>query len=188
VHIVGGHADADVYNSYPLNDCPEAQWSKLDAKAIAVQQHVPRVVLNGPRYWLMDQIDKTDTAGRILQTFGGIAMIREASVAIASLTAAPYTPSSVDRSTVFTFDAGRSVYELIAPNGTSWVMQTWSQQIDPTLGEADLAGLANRLHLPTGWRYRSRTLTSPLRVVSTTTDAQVLQDDLRNSYSLETAN
>ena len=26
-----GKVSAEVYNSYPLNDCPEAKWSQLDA-------------------------------------------------------------------------------------------------------------------------------------------------------------
>ena len=67
-------------------------------------------------------------------------------------------------------------------------MQSWSQQIAPTLAEADLANLGARLHLPAGWTYRTRVPTAPLRVVTKTTDAQVLQDDLGNSYSLETGN
>ena len=40
--------------------------------------------------------------------------------------------------------------------------------------------------LPEGWTYRTRTLRKPLRVVTTTTKAAVLQDDLGNSYSRQT--
>ena len=65
-------------------------------------------------------------------------------------------------------------------------MQSWSQKTDPTLAEADLAGLASRLHPPSGWTYQVRTLTSPLHVRTAATDAQVLQDDLNNSYSKQT--
>jgi len=188
VQLVNGKASAEVYNSYPLNDCPAEQWTALDANAIAAREGVPRAVLNGPRYWLMDRVEKAASADRVTKDFGGIAMIREASVTVGSLAdgAKPYTPHNVNRSTVFTFDAGRTVYELTGADGSTYVMQTWSQQVDPKLAEGDLAGLATRLHLPAGWSYRSRTLTSPLRVVTTTTDAKVLQDDLMNSYSLET--
>ncbi|MDX6455061.1 MAG: hypothetical protein QOD48_1168, partial [Gaiellaceae bacterium] len=41
--------------------------------------------------------------------------------------------------------------------------------------------------LPTGWTYESHTLTSPLRVDTTTQAAHVTQDDLANSYSLQTS-
>jgi hypothetical protein len=179
---------AEVYNTYPLNDCPADQWAAMDAKAIAAAEGVPLAILNGPRYWLMNRVTKVDAGDRVTKTFGGMAMIREASVAIGSLDTAgmPYVPHEVNRSTVFTFDRGETVYELRAPDGSTYVMQTWSQQVDPTLAEADLAGLASRLQLPAGWSYGSRKLTKPLRVETTMTPAHVLQDDLRNSYSLET--
>ena len=179
---------AEVYNTYPLNDCPADQWAAMDAKAIATAEGVPLAILNGPRYWLMNRVTKVDAGDRVTKTFGGMAMIREASVAIGSLDAAgtPYVPHEVNRSTVFTFDRGETVYELHAPDGSTYVMQTWSQQVDPTLAEADLAGLGPRLQLPAGWSYGSRKLTTPLRIETTTTPAHVLQDDLRNSYSLET--
>jgi hypothetical protein len=99
----------------------------------------------------------------------------------------PYTLNSVDRQTVFSFDKGRTIYELTGADGTKYVMQSWSQQIAPTLTEADLPSLATRLHLPAGWSYSSRTLTAPLRVVTTDAEARVLQDDLKNTYSMETS-
>ncbi len=63
-------------------------------------------------------------------------------------------------------------------------MQTWSQIGDNTPTLDRLPGLAGRLKLPAGWTYQSRTLTSPLRVDTTTADAHVTQDDLGTSYSL----
>ena len=65
----------------------------------------------------------------------------------------------VNRHTVFIFDAGEEVYELIDPTGQRWVMQTWSQVADPNLSRADLAKLADRLNLPDGWSYQPRVLT-----------------------------
>ena len=86
---------------------------------------------------------------------------------------------------MFTFDAGRPVFELVDADGRRWVMQTWSQTVDKTLSLDDLAGLASRLELPEGWSFETRTLTTPLRVDTTAQDAQVTQDNLANSYSLE---
>jgi len=88
---------------------------------------------------------------------------------------------------VFTFDAGREIYELVDPDGRRWVMQTWSQTVDPALSLSDLPGLASRLSLPDDWTYRPRTPTSSLRVDTTSQDACVRQDDLANSYSLQTS-
>jgi len=188
VRIDQGNASADVYNTYPLNDCPAAKWTQLVPKTIAAAEGVPVAILNGPRYWLMDSVEKTKSPAQVRKVFGGLTMIREASLNIGSIAAAskPYTLHNVNRSTVFTFDAGTTVYELTAADGTAYVMQSWSQQVDPNLSAAQLAGLGARFHLPAGWTYHARTLVSPLRVVTRTTDAEVVQDDFKNTYSRET--
>lgn len=177
---------ANVYNSFPLNDCPAELWSALDAHTIATEHGAAAALLNGPRYWLMNAIEKQTRGPRITKTFGGIEMILQATVLLSSMNPAPYLPNNVNRHTVFVFNAGQEVYELIDPKGQHWVMQTWSQVADPTLSRGDLPGLAGRLELPAGWTYQPRVLTSELRVDTRTQAAQVLQDNLTNSYSLVT--
>ncbi len=177
--------EATVYNTFPVNDCPAELWDKLDATTIAVENDAVAALLNGPRYWLMSGIGKRDRENLEHKTFGGLEMIRQATVKLASMNPAPYQLNRVNRKALFTFDAGRELYELIDPDGRRWVMQTWSQTIDPALSLADLPGLASRLSLPAGWRYEARTPTSALRVDTTDQDATVTQDDLANSYSLQ---
>ncbi len=190
VHLTGSGLAATVYNTYPLNSCPEDKWAALDRAAIAAANGVPYAELNGPRFWLMNSIAKLRTGAQVVKTFGGIAMIEEATVLLGGTVAAaqvPFTPHTVSRQAVFTFAAGRQVYELVDPDGIVWVMQTYSQIKDPTLSMADLPGLASRLMMPSGWTYRVRTLTRPLVVATATRAAQVLQDNLENSYSEETS-
>ncbi|MGB6207222.1 hypothetical protein [Mycobacterium sp.] len=175
---------ASVYNSFPLNDCPAELWSKLDAQAIATENGAATVLLNGPRYWLMNSIEKTQQGPRIIKNFGGIDMELQATVLLTAMNPAPYTANQVNRHTVFTFDAGEEIYELQDPAFRRWVMQTWSQIVDPNLSRADLPKLGERLNVPDGWTYQARVLESPLRIDTTTHAAQVLQDDLTNSYSL----
>jgi hypothetical protein len=177
---------ASVYNSFPLNDCPAELWSELDPQAIATENGAATALLNGPRYWLMNEIEKQPQTMQITKTFGGIEMILQATVLLSSMNPAPFTVNRVSRNTVFVFNAGQEVYELIDPERRRWVMQTWSQVADPNLKREDLPGLASRLDLPDGWTYQPRVLTSELRVDTRTQSAQVLQDNLTNSYSLET--
>ena len=158
----------------------------MKPQAIATENGAAAALLNGPRYWLMNRIDKEPQGPQVTKTFGGIEMIQQATVALSSMNPAPYTVNEVSRNTVFVFNAGEEVYELIDPDGRRWVMQTWSQVADPNLSRADLPGLASRLDLPEGWTYQPRVLTSELRVDTRTQAAQVLQDNLTNSYSLET--
>lgn len=176
---------ATVYNTYPLNDCPAPLWDALDAAAIAHDHEAAAALLNGPRYWLMSGITKGAGEPQPITSFGGIEMIEQATVQMASNNPAPYSVNKVDRRAVFTFDAGRPVFELVDAEGQRWVMQTWSQVVDKTLTLDDLAGLGSRLNLPEGWRYETRTLTEPLVVDTTSRVAHVLQDDLTNTYSLE---
>jgi hypothetical protein len=158
---------ATVYNSYPLNDCPAELWSALDAQAIATENGAATALLDGPRYWLMNSIEKATQGPRMIKNFGGIDMLLQATVLLTGVNPAPYTANQVNRHTVFTFDAGEEVYELQDPAFRRWVMQTWSQIVDPELSRADLPQ-------------------SPLRIDSATRAALVLQDDLTNSYSLIT--
>ncbi len=175
---------ATVYNTFPLNDCPAELWSQLDAESLAREHGAAAALLNGPRYWLMDRIEKNMAGRREIATFGGIDMIRQATVSLTSMKPAPYLPNTVERNAVFVFDSGEPVFELVDPDGSHWVMQTWSQVVDPALAYEDLAGLAGRLRLPDGWSYRTRVLDEALRIDTSSQAAQVLQDDLTNSYSL----
>lgn len=175
---------ASVYNSFPLNDCPAELWSALDPRAIAAENGVAAALLNGPRYWLMNSIEKTSQVPRLIKNFGGIEMQLQATVLLTAMNPVPYTANQVNRHAVFTFDAGEEIYELHDPALRRWVMQTWSQIVDPKLSRADLPKLGERLKLPDGWTYQARILDGPLRIDTTTHAAQVLQDDLTNSYSL----
>lgn len=182
---VGEHGpEATVYNTFPLNDCPAELWDVLDAEALAKESGAVAALLNGPRYWLMSRIGKRAGEPQPTEVFGGIEMIKQATVQMSSNNPAPYSVNQVDRKAVFTFDAGQPVFELVDPDGRRWVMQTWSQVVDKSLTLEDLPGLGARLHLPEGWRYETRTLAEPLVVDTTDRKANVLQDDLTNSYSL----
>jgi len=174
---------ADVFNTYGLNSCPAAKWTAIDTGAVAKANHALVVVRNGPRYWAMDEIEKYQQGHQVIKNLGGLAMIEEAVLALGSLSTKPYTVHRVNRTTIFVWNKGRRIYELHRPDGSTWVMQAWSRQIDPTLGLGDLAGLGKRLRLPVGWRYSTVRLKKTLRAVTVNTDAQVLQDDLDNSYS-----
>jgi hypothetical protein len=177
---------ATVYNSYPLNDCPAELWSALDTQAIATENGAATALLNGPRYWLMNSIEKVSQGPKIIKNFGGIDMQLQATVLLTAMNPAPYTANQVNRHTIFTFDAGEEVYELQDPAFRRWVMQTWSQIVDPNLSRRDLRQLGERLELPEGWTYQARVLESPLRIDTAQRAALVLQDNLTNSYSLIT--
>ena len=175
---------AEVWNTMGMSDCPEDQWSTLDAKAIAGERDAVAAILNGPRYWTLDSIDTDLRAGAPETTFGDIGMFQAATLDLGDElpSQVPYTERSVARDTVFGFDGGSEVYELVAPDGATYVMQARSQIVDETLEASDLPDLGDRLELPDGWAYRVRTLDAPLSVQSSDGVAVVIQDELQNTY------
>lgn len=175
-----------VYNSYGLNDVPQDLWQALDAKEVARQHGAHQVSLNGPRSMVMDKISLANPGVDVVD-FGGIGMRQVATIQIApgslrdGRNERPYVENSVARTTVYVFEAGKDVYELTAPDGARYVMQSSSQAIDPSLTVADLPNLGSRLKLPDGWSFQVRQPETDwtLRVNG---EAKVVQDDLENTY------
>ena len=186
VSLSGTEPIASVYNTYPLNDCPEDTWAALDPKALATQFGANVALLNGPRHWMINRVEKVGGSTNENADFGGIEMYKQATVPIGSLTeqARPYSPYSVSRSVIFTYNAGTEIFELSSPDGSVFVMQSFSQQKDPSLTLASLPSLADKLELPAGWKFGSRMLAEDLNIVTVKNPAQVLQDNLGNSYSM----
>ncbi len=178
----------DVYNTFGLNDCPQDAWSQVDATQVAADAGVALAILNGPRYWMMDAFENSSLLDPTPRTLGGLQMRHGGSIdlplaAVSGLGKAPYTGTTVQRDTTVRFDAGKSVYELVGPDGKVYDMQSYSvQKVAQT--QADLATLGARLTLPQGWTYRTRTLADPLRITATGGQATILQDDFANSYQL----
>jgi hypothetical protein len=174
-------ATAVVWNSLGLNACPADWWASFDAAALAQERGDTAVVLNGPRYFLMDSV--TAATGRVA-SFHGLPMRKVATIPIrtaADLVQTPYTERTIARNNTWSWKAGRTVYELVAPDGTTYVMQSYAQIRDPALTIGDLAGLGSRLTPPAGWTYRTRRLTRPLDLVAKGS-ATIIQDDLLDTY------
>ena len=178
--------EVKVFNTQGLNLCPEAQWKTLTKESIEKSFDASFVLLNGPRYWTMDEIQAAgSTVNDVKETFGGIEMNLRATVQVSLLKqligSKQYTPNEVTRTTNFIYRAGSAVYELTSPGGDVYVMQSYSQIVNPVLSMKDLPVLGEQLKLPAGWTYRSRVLDQDLSLIANGV-AYVLQDNLSNSY------
>jgi hypothetical protein len=178
--------EAEVYGTQMLNDCPQELWETLDADAITKDMGAVFVKLNGPRYWLLDGLgSKVAVVDPVFKDFSGIQMRRIATIPIgADFAAGPYVARNVNRGAVFFFDAGKTVYELVDPDGRALVMQARCVGVDPNMTEESLATLGERLALPEGWSYRTRVLETELVVDTSATLATVVQDEFENTYTL----
>jgi hypothetical protein len=178
--------EAEVYGTQMLNDCPQELWDTLNADEIAKDMGAVFAKLNGPRYWVLDGLgSKVAVIEPVFKDFNGIQMRRIATIPIgADFAAGPYTIRNVNRGAVFFFDAGKTVYELVDPDGRALVMQARCIGIDPNMTEESLANLGERLALPEGWSYRTRVLETELVVDTSATLATVVQDEFENTYTL----
>lgn len=178
------NAQVTVWNTIGFSHCPAARWNALDPAAIASARGDTAIILNGPRYWLMDSATgKTGPS----QVFGGLRFRQVATIPIQTpeeLAQTPYTEHTIVRRNTWKWNRGRTVYELHAPGGAAYVMQSYSQIKDPSETAADLPGLGSRLQLPAGWTYTKRKLRSDL-VLAARGSATVVQDDLLNTYQRE---
>lgn len=178
----------DVYSTEGLNDCPDTAWSQIDAAALKTQFAADLVVLNGPRYWMLDSMAGSMLQDATVSGLGGIEMRKAGAIdlPLADLTSMskPYVQHTIHRNSAFHFWAKMPVYELVDATGQVYAMQSYSIQ-KQALTQADLATLDKKLTLAAGWSYRMRTLTTDLVLTAVSGDATVVQDDLGNTYSLE---
>ena len=179
-------AVATVWNTIGQNRCPSAWWRAFNGSALARELGDTLVVLNGPRHFLMDSAS-AQTGG--VRPFHGQRLTKVATIPIrtaADLVQTPYADRTISRSNTWRWKRGRTVFELVAPGGDVYVMQSYAQIKDPTLTLAKLRSLGRRLKLPSGWRYRTRRLTRDL-VLSANGSATITQDELQNTYQLAVA-
>ncbi len=180
----GNGSVTEVYVTTGFNDCPEDQWYALNADDLANELGALKVTLNGPRHWLMNQIQGNANDGGSgfskIATFGTLQMQLAAQID-GSGDEEAYTVNQVQRSTTFTFQAGNEIYKLTDPSGDEFIMQSYSRKINANLTIDDLADLGSNLNLPDGWSFETEVLSTTLQVVADGI-AYVVQDDLENSY------
>jgi hypothetical protein len=178
------HLVATVYNTLGLNDCPADVWAAITVDSMKKCFGAITVLLNGPRYFLMDWItaEGATKAGEKIEA-GGLALTERASIDVGlfDLLHRAYRETTIDRDTHYLFKAGSPVFMLEAPDGSRHVMQAYAQIVDKTLSYDDLPALGARLKLPSGWRYTTIVPKKDL-VAGAEGKATVVQDDLENTY------
>ena len=177
---------ATVYNSFGCNNCPSELWKKLDANKIKKDWNAKMVILNGPRFLLMDKIIQEDSLPASVY-FDSLETKQKAVVVITMAMALrgktkPYQEQTAHRAGSLIFSKGSTVYELIGPEH-SYIMQSFTSVKDSTLSMETLALLQNKLKLPEGWTFKTVQLENELVMASTMDkDIFVTQDDLDNTY------
>lgn len=186
VYRKGAKLYIEVYNTVEHNEVPQDLWDKLDADEMAEQYGADEVLLNGPRYWVINAAEgNTDKLNNKIANFGGIEMKLVASLdeTLFSMNLGEnfYTESFVERETNWVYFAGNMVYELISPDGDVYRMQAASRIVDTDLTIDKLEHLGDRLELPEGWSYRVSILEED-SVLDSNGMATIVQDEFLNTY------
>lgn len=179
------------YNTTGLNggpstndSCPGELWSAVDREGLAKHYGLAGVFKNGPRYWMYDWIELPVGA---LRDFNGVQARWMGKVKLpkgfGKEGATAFKPTTVQRKSLQGYKKGQRIFVLDDPHGTTWIMQAYSQIVDPALSYKDLSSLDKKLSLPTGWRFRSKVLDRDLEVGAINGVARIVQDNLESTYN-----
>lgn len=197
VFLIGGDAvthdlQAAFYNTTDLNNkanprdtCPAAIWDKVDAEALKKQYDVLGVFKNGPRGWANDWFELPVGTMRTFEglqaRWMGVVQLPK-DVELGKKGSSAYKPTTVARKSQMGFVKGQPVFMLESPDGMPWVMQAYSNIVDPNLTYADLQTLGTKLKLAPGWKYRVKVLDRDLTIRAIDGHARIVQDELENTY------
>ncbi|MEW6257882.1 MAG: hypothetical protein AB1592_18165 [Pseudomonadota bacterium] len=175
---------AQVFNTLGYGDCPQDQWKGVGESEMRKRFGAVKVLLNGPRHFIMDKIiPKGATARGEIITVNGLTLESRATIdlTVADMLGTAYREHMIDRETTYRFDAGKPTFRLTDPDGAVYVMQSYAKSVDPALSYEALPALGAKLKLPTGWSYGVVTPDTPL-MVKAEGKAVVIQDDFKNTY------
>jgi hypothetical protein len=187
-----------IFNTLPFGPCPAKEFAAvteqdvIDAYNAAYGANSTSATVNGPRHWVLDTItatggvtDSTDTLTVDGIKFGLVGKL-QIPVDQPTIGIDPFVVNTVQRNTIYLFKKGRLVFELTDPSGNVYVMQSYSQQVDPFLTYERLPDINPPHLLPEGWSYAARRLTEDLTLTASGT-TQIVNDDYRNTYQINPA-
>lgn len=184
----------DYFNTSALNNakdpkvtCPADLWEKVTVAGLKDEFAVFWAFKNGPRGWTMDELTLpvgpvVDFSGVEARWFGAGVLPSVAALAAVRNGLKPYVEIQSHRKSTFTFKTGKPVFVLEDPSGVPWVMQAWSEIVDPKLSYDRLGDLGAKLKLPEGWKFRVATPSQDLVVSTPQGYNWIVQDDLGNTY------
>lgn len=186
IYKKGAKLYVEVYNTMESNELPQDLWEQLDADVMKEEYGAMAVLLNGPRYWVLNDITGSGkTSEGKVANFGGIEMTKraalESNVFSGTVGDKFYEENVVDRETTYEYWEDNMVYELTSPDGSVYRMQSYSQEFDPSLTIDSLETLGSRLDLPEGWTYSARILEQD-SILKASGEAYIINDELGNSY------
>lgn len=165
---------------------PQELVAGLDFAKMKQEYGVLGASLNGPKLWLPDW---TDIDIGVERDFNGI---KAAWVAQLNMNnnaggvgeSVPYAPMTIARKSGVGWNKGTTVLLLDDAEGNTWIMKGFQLGLNPqyTYEEFLAAGASNFKKLPSGWKFRIKTLEKDLIEVPETGVATIMPDEFFNVY------
>jgi hypothetical protein len=182
---------AQFYNtSGPGDDCPVGKMEAIDAQKLAAEVGADFVYMNptpqnARGHWVMDEL-WIFKAGESVD-FHGVKATWVASMSpeyMKGMIKGPYTPGEIHRESKYLYSKGSKVFVMRAPEGKTWVMQSYATEVDENLTFQQLPELGSKLKLPDGYKFEVVTLTKDLEIDPRRANglAHIIRDDLHDVY------
>jgi hypothetical protein len=132
--VSGDTMTEHVFNTLPFGPCIPKQFTQITEQDIisaynnAYGGNSTSATINGPRHWVLDSITSTGggtSSGESLTVNGiefGLVGQLQVPVGTPPIGSAPYSPSTIQRNTIYLFKKGTLVYELTDPSGNVYVI------------------------------------------------------------------
>ena len=202
--VANGVITEHVFNTLGFNTCPASQFDTITEQNIvdaynaqyppaAGEAPATTATINGRRHWLMNTIQSTGgvTGSTDTLTVNGMELGLKATLQVPqgspTIGEVPYVVNTVTRDTVYVFNKGLRVYELVAPNRKVYVAQSYTTAMNSKINVRNLRVIGKTQNqLPKGWSFRSCRLKSKLTLTASGT-TQIVNDYLRNTYQINPA-
>lgn len=155
------------------DDIVDARFRSLNADTLKTEYKADGVFFNGPRRFVANGVIGSAFNDCRLRIIDNIPLFLYGTFDVPSFdefVSGPPVAYKVlvsKRDNTFFFNKGEVVHELVTPEGQVYTMFSLSLKADPNNTIENLPTLGDRLKLPEGWTYRTRTLDADLALTST---------------------
>lgn len=180
------YIDFYVYNTTGVNQCSSKWWSHLTEKKLTRELAANYVFLNGPRIWLIDKLQTQPLSSDKVSFEGSkLPMVASFHSNFQALLKrhGPFVDYEVNRAQQYFFNKGRTIFEVVSPKGEVYVLHSISLKHHHQSLES-LASLSKRVHLPSGWHFKTGTLNDELVLKAKNNYIHVVMDEFDNTYQL----
>ena len=188
-------------STYRLQNCPASSMDKITSASAAAQLRTvssfTTIIKGGAHQQIMD-INLTPISSEYFWVSNlRFSVLGQARISLKqlfdttrlkntkNLAGASYVPFRLYGETHYIWNTGSLVHRLVSPKGDTYLMTSFTQEVQPALTRDKLSSLDTLLRLPPGWKFENYFLDRTIVVragVENNNSVEVLFDDLNNNY------